>query len=185
MLAAGITFSIAGISTAWVEEFVHPGVEASFPVVFLAWISSWTWGIGPLLSGTFLLLLFPDGRLPSARWRPVARAIGVGIVMMVASIAFTPGPMDVDASVDIVNPFGIGRSAAPMTALATIGLFLALGGLLLSVASLFARYRRAVAQTRLQIRWLAYAAIIVVVFLTAGAVIESTMGERESRSTTP
>ena len=178
MLATGITFSVAGMSTAWVEEFVRPGMETSLPAVSLAWISSWTWGIGPLLSGTFLLLLFPDGHLPSARWRPVARTIGVGIVMMVASIAFTPGPMDVDASVDIVNPFGIGRSDGPMTVLATIGLLVGLGGLLLSVASLFARYRRAVAQTRLQIRWLAYAAIVVVVFLIAGAVIESTMGEK-------
>ena len=178
MLATGITFSVAGMSTAWVEEFVRPGMEASLPAVSLAWISSWTWGIGPLLSGTFLILLFPDGHLPSARWRPVARTIGVGIVMMVASIAFTPGPMDVDARVDIVNPFGIGTTDAPMTVLATIGLLVALGGLLLSVASLFARYRRAVAQTRLQIRWLAYAAIVVVVFLTAGAVIESTMGEK-------
>ena len=37
-----------------------------------AWFASWSWSILVYVPTSFLLLLFPDGRLPSSRWRPVA-----------------------------------------------------------------------------------------------------------------
>jgi hypothetical protein len=176
MLAAGIAYSVAGISTAWVEEFVDPGMQTSLPASYLGWVSSWMWGIGPFISGTYLLLLFPDGHLPSPRWRPVARAIGVGIVMVVAEIAFKPGPMDIDAPVEISNPLGIGAMGTPIGILGGIGAAIAFAGILVSVASLFVRYRRAAVQTRMQIRWLAFAAAAAVLFVTGGAAIEAVVG---------
>jgi hypothetical protein len=176
MLAAGIAYSVAGISTAWVEEFVDPGMQNSLPASYLGWVSSWMWAIGPFISGTYLLLLFPDGHLPSPRWRPVARAIGVGIVMVVVEIAFKPGPMDIDAPVEISNPLGIGAMGTPIGILGGIGAAIAFAGILLSVASLFARYRRAAVQTRMQIRWLAFAAAAAVLFVTGGAAIEAVVG---------
>ena len=38
----------------------------------VAWLSAWVWVLGLTPMVTFGLLLFPDGRLPSARWRPLA-----------------------------------------------------------------------------------------------------------------
>jgi hypothetical protein len=45
----------------------------------MSWVGSCLWYIALGLAGTFLLLLFPDGRLPSPRWRPVAWATGVDL----------------------------------------------------------------------------------------------------------
>jgi hypothetical protein len=176
MLAAGIAYSVAGISTGWVEEFVEPGMQNSLPAIYLGWVSSWMWGIGPFISGTYLLLLFPDGHVPSPRWRHVARAAGVGIVLVVAGVAFMPGPMDIDASVEISNPLGIGAMRAPIGILAGIGGTVVFAAILLSVASLFVRYRRAAVHTRMQIRWLAYAAAAAVLLVTAATAIEAVVG---------
>jgi hypothetical protein len=176
MLAAGIAYSVAGISTGWVEEFVEPGMQNSLPAIYLGWVSSWMWGIGPFISGTYLLLLFPDGHVPSPRWRPVARAIGVGIVMVVTGIAFKPGPMEVDAPVEINNPLGIGATGMPIGIVGGIGAAIVFAGILLSVGSLFVRYRRAVVQTRMQIRWLAFAAAAALLLVTAATAIEAVVG---------
>jgi hypothetical protein len=173
MLAAGIAYSIASFSTVWVEEFVQPGMETSLPAAYLGWVSSWAWGIGPFVSGTFLLLLFPNGHVPSRRWRHVARAIGVGIVMVVAGTAFKPGSMDVDAPVEINNPVGIGTTGGLLELVAGISAVIVFVGMLLSIGSLIVRYRKAVTQTRLQIRWLAYAAVAAALFVTAAQVIEA------------
>jgi hypothetical protein len=49
---------------------------------------SWAPGIG--LAGTFLLLLYPDGHLPSPRWRPVAWLSAVTIVMVTVAADLSP-----------------------------------------------------------------------------------------------
>ena len=46
-----------------------------------------------LVPPSFLLLLFPDGRLPSRRWRPVAWAAAVGVAGIFVTSAMFPGPL--------------------------------------------------------------------------------------------
>jgi two-component system, NarL family, sensor kinase len=41
------------------------------PEVLAYWLMTWTWLPGFVLLPTFGLLLFPVGRRPSPRWRPV------------------------------------------------------------------------------------------------------------------
>ena len=57
------------------------------------------------LIGTYLLLLFPDGRLPSRRWRPLAWLSGTVIVLMSVSGVLTPGRLQELGRVR--NPFGL------------------------------------------------------------------------------
>ena len=52
----------------------------------LAWISSWVWVLHVGLF-VFLALLFPDGRPPSYRWRPLVWGIGVVVVAGTVSVA--------------------------------------------------------------------------------------------------
>ena len=67
----------------------------------VAWVGEWIWlaGIGPV--ATFGLLLFPNGRLPSRRWRPVAWLAAAGLVVSVGAVAFKPGQFE-DSTIE--NP---------------------------------------------------------------------------------
>ena len=57
-------------------------------------------------SSALVLLLLPDGRLPSPRWRGVVAALGVGAVALTVSVAFAPGPLD-DVYADRPNPVAV------------------------------------------------------------------------------
>ena len=55
-----------------------------------AWLSSWTWAPPIWLTGTLCILLFPDGHLPSRRWRPVVWLAISGIVLFIGALSLTP-----------------------------------------------------------------------------------------------
>ena len=96
----------------------------------------------------FGLLLFPDGRLPSRRWRWPARVVGVGLVGLVVSIALSYVP-------DAVPPVVSGV----LDAAGFVGLF---GGSVVALAGLAARYRGSGSVERRQIKWIVWGAAIFV-----------------------
>lgn len=124
-----------------------------------AWFQEWDWllliGLGP----AFLLLLFPDGRLPSPRWRPVAWMAAVGTALAVAGLMFKHGAFTDANSLlsSIQNPVGADDAlAVAIGALFLVGLVLLLGAVLASVVSLVVRFRGAEPDQRQQIKWFAY-----------------------------
>jgi len=126
-----------------------------------AWIVSWMWvPFNALL--VYVALLFPDGRPPSRRWLPVAWLVGIAAVATLAVEALLPIPVCDVCS--IANPLGIeglrsvGDLLDPPIEAFWYG---ALG--LVAVASLYVRFRQAGEVERQQIKWLAYAASLVVV----------------------
>jgi hypothetical protein len=136
--------------------------------VLAAWLTTWVWIFGGSLV-LFVFSYFPDGRLPSARWRPLAWLVLLNCALSVAPYAFAPGPLrgfPKDSS--IINPFGIEGSAHLLDLCAKVSIFLLVpitSGLILSF---FVRFRRARGEERQQIKWVAYAvalfaAVIIVV----------------------
>ena len=114
----------------------------------------WLFGILPVLF--FLPLLFPDGRLPSRRWRPLLWFIIATMAFLFLALAFgsptvtgstedieMPNPLYVEALERITDP-------RPVFGVLLIGVF----GL--SVASVFVRFRGAGGVERQQIKWVAF-----------------------------
>ena len=150
-------------------EHVAPSSPAPTAVLLLVvWFSNWNWLllIFPLL---FILLLFPNGRPPTSRWRwvGVAAIVWAALFVLVATLSrrlTTP-----DLSLD--NPIGIlGKGTVELLANVWIA-----GLLLLLVAcasALFVRYRRANDTEREQIKWLLYACAVFVVVYVGGTIGE-------------
>ncbi len=81
----------------------RPG-SVPYPVAIGA-LNGWLWVPAVGLPGIYLILLFPDGRLPSKRWRSLAWLSGAVILLLSLSIALAPGPLQNLEGTR--NPFGL------------------------------------------------------------------------------
>jgi hypothetical protein len=142
----------------WMLIAVGDQYEAENTVVIDALIQA-TWVPPVGLLGIYLILLFPDGKLPSRRWRPLAWLSGVVMVLASLGITFAPGPLEGHPGVN--NPFGL-EETPPWVATAGIGILLLLPlCMLASALSLVLRYRHSRGEEREQIKWIAFAASVV------------------------
>jgi hypothetical protein len=164
LLADGLLWNLSSMMDYYTDYGAARPDSLPF-VVGLAIINNWLWVPAVGLLGTFAFLLFPDGRLPSRRWRSLAWLSGVTIVLVSILVAVTPGPFE--GLEGVRNPFGV--LAFPwMKPLPYILVPLFLLCMLLSVLSLVMRYRRARGEERQQIKWIAFAAAVVgVMYLIA------------------
>ena len=165
----GLLYAVRRITLAYADyaltaNFTMPGGE------YVAWISTWAGFAGPILAGVILMLVFPDGRLPSRRWRIVMWTAVLGAALRVLADAFTPGPLRTHLYVE--NPFGV--SAAIGGGFTTYDLFAAstvLGTTLLllssiaALVSLIVRLRRTRGDERQQLKWFLFAAVPATVCL--------------------
>jgi hypothetical protein len=137
-----------------------PGGEAA------AWMLSWVWVLAAGLS-VFSILLFPDGRLPSWRWRWLFWLSLPLILVGTISQALAPGLVwDIGG---IYNPLGV--EGLPNYWELVQAVFFAL--LSVSVASLFVRRLRASGVERQQLKWFTYSALLV----SSGAILTYTLSE--------
>ncbi|MEO8690588.1 MAG: sensor histidine kinase [Solirubrobacteraceae bacterium] len=104
-----------------------------------AWVENWAF-VGLLVLVTWPLLLFPDGHLPSRRWRPVGAVLLVALVAIALHGMLDPATLDsVDAARPVANPLGIPASWTWLGALDAAGVGVPLG----VIASMVAVHRRA------------------------------------------
>ena len=127
--------------------------------VFGAWANGWYWLVLLALVYIYLPLLFPDGRLISRRWLPVASlpAVGIAGIMVLASLAETFEGQDVGYRID--NPIGI-EGLAHVEALPVFVVFLVVYavGAVGAFVSVAIRFRRSRGIERQQLKWFLYAA---------------------------
>ena len=156
-LSAGLFFMLIGLG----EEYAAYELARFGPVRTSAALSALTQGLWALpvgLLGIYMILLFPDGRLPSRRWRPLAWFAGAVMAVICVSFILVPGPLGVQPGVR--NPFGVEGLAWLADVTVFIVLLVPLC-ILASVSSLVLRYRRSGGEVRQQIKWLAFAASVV------------------------
>jgi hypothetical protein len=156
LLAEGLLWMFLGMTDYYgLYGVARPG-SVPFPVG-VAGINNFMWVPAVGLLGTYVFLLFPDGMLPSARWRPLAWLSGAVILWVSVGTALAPGPLQNLGGVQ--NPFGLLQpwmmpvfwAALPLLPLCMVA----------SVLSLVLRYRRSRGEERQQIKWIAFAASFV------------------------
>jgi hypothetical protein len=177
-LAVGLLWMLGGVFDYYAYYGASTPGSVPFPVA-MAGISDWIWVPAIGLLGTYVLLLFPNGRLPSRRWRPLAWLSGAVILLLSLGVMLAPGRLDNLAGVR--DPFGI-EGAEWLTAGAYALLPLLPLCMLASALSLVLRYRRSRGEERQQIKWMAFSASVVVV-LYAIAMIASFAFPEESWTT--
>jgi hypothetical protein len=120
----------------------------------------------PLLFGLVvtLFLLFPDGRLPSPRWRPAARIVTIAGAAFMLLHVFQQGMLNsIDPSQSVVNPYGVSGAAVGVpTAISAV---IVLGVAVAAVVSLLRRFRRATGALRQQLEWFGGASALFMVSL--------------------
>jgi signal transduction histidine kinase len=144
--------------------FVDPGSLPGMPWAW--WLADFMW-VGLLsLPTTFLLLLFPDGRVPSPRWRPFLWVVTTFVVT--ATLMFALDPMTY-AGTRYENPVGVEALRPVARFFDGPGYFLLLAFAVLSAVSLVQRFRRAGRQERQQIKWFGFAVSILVSYFLIDA----------------
>lgn len=159
------------IGLAWVvplESYGGFAYSRGLPggALFIA-LSGPTW-VPPIgLMGTVLLLRFPNGRLPSSRWKKVEWLAVGAICVTVVAILFGPRDLAEEGYPGLVNPLGIDALEPLLNALLVFLLLIPIS-IVASAISLILRFRRSTGIERLQLKWLtSAAAAVAVIYLIA------------------
>ena len=152
-LAAGLTLGLRSFADQY-EQHALVAAPGSLPAGPAAlWVSQWIWLIA-LSQVAFLFLLFPTGRLRSRRWR--AAAWFVAAVFALSTAAVMAG-----AARESARPSAaLGQLLSPLVLAAMVICLLA--GLVVSGSAIVVRFARSKGEERLQLKWFAAAAVLVV-----------------------
>ena len=153
LLAAGLVLALRGFSYQYA---LHALVAApgSWPAgrVF-GWLYNWTWVI-PFAMLAFVFLIFPTGQLRSPRWRPAAWFVSGALALATVGALVFATRLWVQP---LTTPL---RQVRPLVLAPA---FIVLAALVVGVAALVVRFARSVGEERLQLKWFAAAAVLVVV----------------------
>ncbi len=171
-LVAGLLWMLIILSEHYsAYGLARPG-SVPFPVTIHALLYAWLWVPMVGLIGIYLILLFPDGKLLSKRWRPLAWLSGAVIALESVATFLTPGPLEGLGRVQ--NPFGL-EGHPWVAAVEWVVLPLLPLCMLASALSLVLRYRHSGGEVRQQIKWIAFAAsfmgLVYLAIMSAGTVI--------------
>lgn len=142
------------------------GSEVLVTTLVTVFMASWPWSIGLFLP--LAVLVFPDGRLPGPRWRPVAWAIALSSPLFVAEMVTEPTPALEGM------PTGRFATSADLGWLWTLAEVRTLAALLVAVAALVVRHRRAGESERRQLLWLLLAGVVVLAAVLPWAFVAGT-----------
>jgi class 3 adenylate cyclase len=171
-MASSLGMATTTSAYSWVSlshDRFHDGLPLT---VFAAWLNSWI-GIPSLVALViFVPLLFPNGQLPSRRWRWAAYFGIVGIVLTSIGSALVAGPM---SGSSIENPIGIEIGQLLKDWLGVLDSVSGVVIFTLAIAAVVTRYRHGSPTERLQLRWFGFPAAIATVCLGTSVLVNTGM----------
>jgi hypothetical protein len=177
-LAASVAAGLGALAHAYAQYWYEGkgGVEALGKAA--AWYGNLSWMPFILMPATFLLLLFPDGRLVSRRWRPILWCAAVGLVGNFVAMGLTPGKFEDFPRVR--NPIGVESPLVDaLLGLTSLALVVGVVG---SAASLIVRFRRSRGEHRQQMKWLVLAGVVNAVVLPIAIALYDVVGSTVANS---
>ena len=155
-LLGGLVWSASAVGDTWVGLALARGGELGAFTRVCANVSFFGWIFAMPLSVQLPLLLLPDGRLLSRRWRPAVWLVAVGVAVGTAGFVTIPGLVEgYDPALRVVNPLGV-RALGPIPqVLALSGAAMLMAALLAGSVSATIRFRRSRGGERQQLRWVA------------------------------
>src|SRR5918992_2042456 len=138
--AVGLALAVASTASGYADYGLY-GKGGAWPAPELAaWLSVWLYISLLFVAPCLLFLLFPDGRLPSRRWRPVIWLVVVAGAGTFLTLAFSPGELDEYTYPGLANPLGIGGAVGDfLTTIESAGNGIVPIAVLVSISSMIAR----------------------------------------------
>jgi hypothetical protein len=175
LLVSALGWAGQASATAIVLHLHAVGAGGSTTYLWLAWIGANGWILSFSTVILLLPLLFPDGRLPSHRWRPILW-LALAMYGLGGLQALAPGPLLVEEGVleVAVNPVGVDVLEPVLPHLEMLGIVVILPALAGCVAAPIVRFRRSRGVERQQIKWLVPPILLlpIVLLLTGFAATE-------------
>ena len=174
LLLTGVGLAMGSVVVPVTSDALLAGT-ADVPTQITAWLNAAGWAVA-FVGFVGLALMFPDGHMPTGRWRRVWRVTLAASVVVALLICVHPiinvTVTDRPAGVDIANPIGVLRGSPLWDVVPTSNLLYPLTFVLFLIAttSLAARARGATGIARLQFRWFVTSIVVVAAALTTWAV---------------
>jgi hypothetical protein len=175
-LAGGLSLVTQGYA---LFSFLRPVSEPLPGTTLAAWATQWLQLLIYPAGIALPYLLFPDGRLPSRRWRQVARLAAALIILGVLAVMTEPGPMFVHVTneaiqLPVMNPVGV--ELGVVRDVLSLAWPLALFTLVAAMLAPISRYRRASGVQRQQLKWFVYFGILTILFFPLAFLAEEIAG---------
>src|SRR5918997_7223665 len=106
--ATALVLAVASVASGYADYGLYGQGDALPAPELAAWLSAWLYIVLLIVAPCLLFLLFPDGRPPSARWRPVVWLVAAAGAGTFFTLAFSPGELDKYTYPGLPNPLGIG-----------------------------------------------------------------------------
>jgi hypothetical protein len=158
----GLAWATNAVVDAWVELASRGQLDLTVLVRALAAHNVAGWLLSMPLSVQLPLLLLPDGRLLSRRWRPALWVVLAGVAIGMVGFSTIPGVIeDTDPALHLENPLGVRVLGPVPEVLAVTGAGLLLVGMAAGIVSVVLRFRRSTGVERQQMRWVALGGCLV------------------------
>ena len=172
LLADGLLWMVLALTDSYFIYGVASPGSVPYPIAVGTISNQWLWMPTVGLLGIYLLLLFPDGRFLSRRWRLLAWVSGVAIFAFSVAEGLAPGPLENQGGVQ--NPFGL-EGLPWLQVVGSVSALLLPLCILASAVSLVLRYRRSGGEVRQQIKWVAFVASLVGLYYLFAMVVSQSL----------
>jgi signal transduction histidine kinase len=165
LISAGTGFNL------WLFQYARHATVHSVPWGDAAvWLSLWSWAPMTATLLILLALIFPDGRLPSRRWRPALVVLLLAGSLLSLSIAVDPASSSPIAPSG--NPLVSTADETLLGVLGAVAIVLVFASLACAIAAPVVRYRRSSGDERQQIKWFSFATAMLVAAMVTPSLVD-------------